>query len=79
MIRLRLLLAFAAFSCLLFGQGGTGSITGSVTDSSGAAVPGATVTATNQGNGFKREVTVTGAGEYSLAGLTPGVYTLAAT
>jgi carboxypeptidase family protein len=79
MIRLRLLAAFTVFSCLLFGQGGTGSITGSVTDSSGAVVPGAVVTATNQGNGFKREVTVTSAGEYSLAGLTPGVYTLTAT
>lgn len=79
MIRLGILLAFAAFSCLLFGQGGTGSITGSVTDSSGAVVPGATVTATNQANGFKREVTVTSAGEYSLGGMQPGVYTLTAT
>ena len=78
MIRLRLLAAFAAFCSLLFGQGGTGSITGSVTDSSGALVPGVVVTATNQGNGFKRETTVTSAGEYSLSGLQPGVYTVTA-
>jgi hypothetical protein len=64
---------------IAFGQGGTGSITGSVTDSSGAVVPGAVVTATNQGTGFKREVTVSSAGEYSLAGLQPGVYSLTAT
>jgi len=78
MINLRLFAAFAVFSCLLFGQGGTGSITGSVTDTSGAVVPGVVVTATNQGNGFKRETTVTSAGEYSLGGLQPGVYTVTA-
>ena len=43
-MRIRLLTLFALFSALLFGQGGTGSITGSVTDSTGAVVPGATVT-----------------------------------
>ena len=78
MINLRLFAAFAVFCCLLFGQGGTGSITGSVTDTSGAVVPGVVVTATNQGNGFKRETTVTSAGEYSLGGLQPGVYTVTA-
>ncbi len=75
---MRLMAAFAVFCSLLFGQGGTGSITGSVSDSSGAVVPGVVVTATNQGNGFKRETTVTSAGEYSLGGLQPGVYTLTA-
>lgn len=63
-------------SCMLFGQGGTGSISGSVTDSSGAIVPGAVVTATNEATGFKRETTVSSAGEYSLIGLQPGIYTI---
>ena len=78
-MRIRLLTLFALFSALLFGQGGTGSITGSVTDSTGAVVPGATVTATNQDTGFKREITVTAAGEFTIPGLVPGVYTLTAT
>src|ERR1700693_4926698 len=38
---------------------GTGALTGTVTDSSNSAIPGATVTATNTGNGQSR-VTTTG-------------------
>src|SRR5262245_28876352 len=60
----------------LYGQGGTGTISGSVVDASGAVAPGATVTALNEGTGFKRATAVGSAGEYSLIGLQPGVYTL---
>jgi len=77
-MRLRGLAGILFATGMAFGQGGTGSITGSVTDSTGAVVPGVVVTATNQANGFKRETTVSSAGEYSLSGLQPGAYTVSA-
>lgn len=58
----------------LFSQADTGSITGTVTDSSGAAVPGVKVAivaiATNQ----QQEFTSDGAGRYSSGPLRPGEY-----
>src|SRR5712691_6374880 len=75
---LRALMVFAMLPCAMFGQGGTGTVSGSATDSSGAVVPGTIVAATNEETGFKRETTVGTAGEYSLVGLQPGTYTIAA-
>jgi len=54
--------------------GGTGSIQGVITDSTGAVIPGATVTATNVATGVKTERQTTGAGLYVLAPLPPGEY-----
>ena len=72
--------SFAALWLLLpgclFAQGGTGTISGSVTDASGAAVPGAAIAASNEATGFKRESVATGDGEFSLIGLLPGEYTV---
>ncbi len=56
------LLTFAAGQ-LLFGQA-TGSISGTVTDTSGSAVPGAKVTITAPAIGLTRSSTTNGAGEY---------------
>jgi hypothetical protein len=53
---------------------GTGALTGTVTDPSGAAIAGAAVTATNTGNGQSR-VTATGTdGSYKFSLLQPGTY-----
>jgi hypothetical protein len=52
------------------------TITGIVTDPSGAAVPGATVRATNIANNATKEVQTTSAGVYSIPYLDPGVYTI---
>src|ERR1019366_8113472 len=41
-----------------------GTITGTVTDQTGAVVPGATVTVTNEGTRIQRTVTSTGTGVY---------------
>ncbi len=60
---------------LLYAQANAG-ITGTVTDSSGAIVAGATVTITNQGTGLENHATSTSAGTYSVTGLTPGVYSI---
>jgi hypothetical protein len=67
-----LLVATAAW-----GQGSTGTITGSVEDPTGASVPGATVIATNTGTGFAKKTTTGSTGLYNLVELPPGMYTVA--
>src|SRR6202051_5107710 len=54
----------------------TGEITGTVTDSTGAVVPGATVTVTNLTTNTRRSVQTNAAGVYSLPALPPGTYSL---
>src|SRR5881394_384753 len=51
-----------------------GGITGLVTDSSGAAIPGATVTVTNTATSGTRNTTTNGEGLYAFPGLPPGSY-----
>ena len=56
--------------------GGSGSIQGTVLDSSKAALPGATVTATNSATGIETVRQTTTAGVYALMPLAPGEYRL---
>src|SRR5689334_11002905 len=51
-----------------------GTITGTVTDPSGAAVPGVHVTVLNAATGSKYETTTTEAGQYTQPGLPVGNY-----
>ncbi len=53
-----------------------GSIVGTVVDSSGAAVPGATVTATNTGTNLKIDTVSGSEGGYTFRNLPPGTYDL---
>ena len=55
---------------------GTGAITGTVTDPSGGAVTGATVTATNIGTNQSRDAKTGGDGVYKFTLLNPGNYRL---
>jgi len=57
----------------------TASITGTVIDSSGAAIANAEVTVNNAAQGISRQVTANGSGEYLFAGLPPGSYDMAVT
>jgi hypothetical protein len=59
--------------------GGSGSIQGTVLDSSNAAIPGATVTATNVATGIETIRRTTEAGVYSLTPLPPGTYRVTVT
>jgi len=54
------------------------AIQGTVTDTSGAVVPGATVTATNQQTGIASKTVSGDAGTYRIPGLIPGNYTVTA-
>jgi hypothetical protein len=56
-----------------------GSIQGQVTDPSGAKIPNATVTVEDVGTHFKTKATTNAAGNYTLAGLTPGTYVVTST
>jgi len=51
-----------------------GSIVGTVNDQSGAAVPGAAVTATNKQTGVQRQTVSNDAGGYTFAAVQPGSY-----
>jgi Carboxypeptidase regulatory-like domain len=62
----------------VFAQAGRGAINGLVTDSSGAIIPGATVTATNAATGSKLTATTTAAGIYSFISLSPGTFDVGA-
>jgi hypothetical protein len=53
-------------------------IAGTVTDPSGAVIPDANVTITNEGTSVSSKTTTTGSGTYAVTGLTPGVYTVTA-
>ena len=55
-------------------QVASGTILGNVSDSSGAAVPGATVTATNVDTQFSRETTTDESGQYALRLMPLGNY-----
>ena len=59
------------------GQAVTGSITGYVTDPSGAAIPDASVTATAVQTGVGTSRTTDAAGLYLITNLLPGTYTIA--
>ena len=66
----------AAFACLLplSAQQTLGSINGTVLDPTGAAIPGATVTATSSAIGVTRTTTTQGSGFYQFFNLPVGTY-----
>ena len=60
---------------VMFGQSaGTGTITGTVTDSTGAVVPNATITVIDTDTSVTHTVTGTGSGSYTAPFLQPGHY-----
>jgi hypothetical protein len=67
------------FTGLAYAQVSTGSIAGQITDQSRAAVPGASVTLTNEGTGVERSVLTDGSGNYVFPLVAPGKYRLRAT
>jgi hypothetical protein len=75
-----LTLAPGAAAAPAFAQiGGTGSIRGTVLDSSGAILPGATINATNIATGVTTTRQSTDAGAYLISPLPPGEYKVTVT
>jgi hypothetical protein len=68
------LLPLAATAQILYG-----SIVGNVTDSTGAAIPGASVSITNTGTGNVRETTTNAVGAYTVPTLQAGSYSVKVT
>lgn len=62
-----------------FAQGGRGSISGLVSDPSGAVVSGAQVTALDHATGVAQHTVTSAAGLYTFVSLTPGLYVVTAT
>lgn len=56
------------------GQVVTGTLTGTVTDSTGATIPNAAVTVTDQATGASQSTNTTGNGIYNIPYLAPGLY-----
>src|SRR2546423_14579395 len=75
---LKQIITLVAVSCLLsgaaMGQVLYGSLTGNVTDPSGASVVGAKVTALNIGTGVSTDTTVNASGVYRFQALQAGTY-----
>src|SRR6266403_5288986 len=68
------LVVLALNSACLTAQTSKGTIAGTVTDPSGAGVPGATVTARDTLGGETRTTTTGGFGEYRISAILPGIY-----
>jgi hypothetical protein len=58
---------------------GTGAISGTVTDTTGAVIPNAAITVTSVATGENTVRTSTGSGDYNVTPLTPGGYTVTVT
>ena len=72
-----LTLLFLLFSSSgILAQIATGGITGTVHDQTGAVVPNAKITLTNDSTGVTNSTVSTSTGTYSLTGVMPGSYTL---
>lgn len=65
-------------SSAAFAQAGRGSISGTVTDPSGAVVPGAQVVLLNRATGVTQRTVTSAAGLYTFISLNPGVYQVTA-
>ena len=68
------LLMASALPAFLAGQTSDGVLIGIVQDSTGAALPGSNVAATNTATGVVRQVVTNEAGTYQLGPLVPGTY-----
>ena len=68
----------AGYATVLWGQVDTGSISGTVVDTSGAVVPGVAITARNEGNKTTQQTVTNASGFYTFPNLAVGEYSLSA-
>ncbi|MBV6431064.1 MAG: hypothetical protein IANPNBLG_01186 [Bryobacteraceae bacterium] len=72
----RLTFAILFMACVALAQIISSSIVGQVSDPSGAGVPEAQITVTNEGTGISVRAKADASGTYSVPNLQPGVYTV---
>src|SRR6266851_5589140 len=73
-LALLILLLLGSTRSIVWGQNTTGTLTGTVTDSSGAVVPGASIVLKNESSGDIRRTLSNGDGFFSIAAVQPGSY-----
>ena len=74
-----LFLSLAIFCIPLHAQTVDTAILGTVTDGTGAVIPGATVTVSSPATGIEKKAVTSAVGEYSITYLTPGNYDVSVT
>src|SRR5947209_13280390 len=75
-VALRVVVLSLLFAACIFAQRDLGTITGTITDAQGAAVPNATVTIVEDATGLSYTATTSIGGEYVRPLLKPGTYTV---
>jgi hypothetical protein len=75
---MKLALCCALFSAYLFGQAGTGTITGDIRDPGGAVIPNVPVEVKNADTNAVYPTVTTGTGSYTVTQLPPGNYSVTA-
>ena len=77
-VLLAAVLIFALTPAAVWGQNVYGTIAGTVTDNSGAAIAVTSVTLTNLDNNGKRNVSTDGSGNFTFVNIQPGRYKIQA-
>src|SRR5690349_4403987 len=77
-MRTYLIVGLTLFTLPVFGQSGSGVITGSVKDATESPIPGANVAVQNQETGVRLTTTANEAGLYRFGALVPGSYRIEA-
>src|SRR5207247_10771316 len=76
--RIQMVASLVVVAALAFGQGGNGTITGTVTDPGGAVVAGAAIEARNTATGVVFAVESSNTGNYTISQLPIGTYVVTA-
>ena len=76
-VTLTAVLFLAVSGLQVVAQSDTGRITGTVSDTTGAAIPGATITVTNTGTNATQTVSSDGIGDFTVSALPTGNYHIA--
>src|SRR5262245_52259447 len=77
-MRLNGFLLFALLPAIAVAQTGTATVSGQISDSTGATIPGAAVKILNVGTGVERKTETNAAGLYTVELLQPGDYEVTA-
>ncbi len=75
-VAVRVLTLLVCLSGAARGQESTGTILGTIADSQGQVLPGATVSAVDEATGYARTVSTDAKGDFQLHALPPGRYTI---